>query len=102
LDNSLLGFLEFHIEQGPVLEKLGRPLGVVEAIAGQSRLEVTFVGRANHTGTTPMDLRQDALAGAAEWITTVERVARGVRGLVATVGSMEVKRATNVIAGESG
>jgi allantoate deiminase len=101
LDNSLLGFLEFHIEQGPVLEELGRPLGVVEAIAGQSRLELTFVGRANHAGTTPMDLRQDALAGAAEWITAVERVARGVRGLVATVGSMEVKPgASNVIAGE--
>ena len=101
LDEGALGFLEFHIEQGPVLEKLGKPLGVVEAIAGQSRLEVTFVGRANHAGTTPMDLRQDALVGAAEWITDVERVARAVPGLVATVGSVEVKPgATNVIAGE--
>jgi allantoate deiminase len=101
LNDGVLGFLEFHIEQGPVLEKLGRPLGVVEAIAGQNRLEVTFVGRANHAGTTPMDLRRDALAGAAEWITVVERVARSVPGLVATVGSVEVKPgATNVIAGE--
>lgn len=101
LDENVLGFLECHIEQGPVLEKLGRPLGVVEVIAGQSRLEVTFVGRANHAGTTPMDLRQDALAGAAEWITVVERTARGVPGLVATVGSVNVNPgATNVIAGE--
>ncbi len=101
LDDDLLGFMEFHIEQGPLLERLGRPLGVVEAIAGQSRLEVTFVGRANHAGTTPMDLRQDAFAGAAEWIIDVERVARSVPGLVATVGSAEIKPgATNVIAGE--
>jgi allantoate deiminase len=101
LDNGVLGYLEFHIEQGPVLDKLGRPLGVVEAIAGQSRLEVTFVGRPNHAGTTPMDLRHDALAGAAEWITEVERIARSVPGLVATVGSVEVKpNATNVIAGD--
>ena len=101
LKDDVLAYLEFHIEQGPVLEKLGRPLGVVEAIAGQSRLEVTFVGRANHAGTTPMDLRHDALPGAAEWITEVERVARSVPGLVATVGSVEAKPgATNVIAGE--
>ena len=53
---------------------------MVEAIAGQSRLKVTFVGRANHAGTTPMDLRYDALGGAAEWVTEVERVARAVPG----------------------
>jgi allantoate deiminase len=101
LQGDVLGFLEFHIEQGPVLEQLGRPLGVVEAIAGQSRLELTFVGRVNHAGTTPMDLRHDGLAGAAEWIIEVERVARSVPGLVATVGAVEVKPgATNVIAGE--
>jgi len=101
LKEDVLGYLEFHIEQGPVLEKLGRPLGVVEAIAGQSRLEVTFVGRANHAGTTPMDLRYDALAGAAEWIVAVERLASSVPGLVATIGSVEASPgATNVIAGE--
>ena len=95
-------YLEFHIEQGPVLEKLGRPLGVVEAIAGQSRLEVTFIGRSNHAGTTPMDLRFDALPGAAEWITTVERVAKTSRGLVATVGFVgATPGAVNVIAGEA-
>jgi allantoate deiminase len=67
LRNDILGYVEFHIEQGPVLETLKRPIGVVEAIAGQSRLEFTFLGRANHAGTTPMHLRS-ALAGAAEWI----------------------------------
>ena len=73
LANDVLGYLEFHIEQGPVLESLNQPLAAVEAIAGQSRMEFTFVGRANHAGTTPMHLRRDAIAGAAEWIGTVER-----------------------------
>src|SRR5260370_10517229 len=101
LKNDILGYVEFHIEQGPVLEKLGRPLAVVEVIAGQSRLEFTFVGRANHAGTTPMHLRHDAIAAAAEWIAAVERYAQQVPGLVATVGKIEAKPgATNVIAGE--
>jgi allantoate deiminase len=100
--DNVCGYLEFHIEQGPVLEKLGRPLAVVEAIAGQSRLSLTFVGRANHAGTTPMDLRFDAVAGAAEWITAVEHTAKAVPGMVATVGSVETKPgAVNVIAGEA-
>jgi allantoate deiminase len=94
-------YIEFHIEQGPVLEKLGLPLAAVESIAGQSRLEFTFLGRSNHAGTTPMHLRQDALAAAAEWIFAVERRARSVTGLVATVGRIEAKPgAINVIAGE--
>ncbi len=102
LGNDILGYVEFHIEQGPVLEILQRPLGVVETIAGQSRLEFVFLGRANHAGTTPMHLRHDALAGAAEWISAVEREARGAPGLVATVGKLEAKPgATNVIAGEA-
>jgi allantoate deiminase len=99
LQDNTLGYIEFHIEQGPVLEKLNQPLATVEAIAGQSRLEFTFHGRANHAGTTPMHLRHDALAGAAEWIGAVERVAQEVSGLVATVGKIEAKPgATNVIA----
>ena len=99
--DDVLGYLEFHIEQGPVLEKLGFPLGIVDAIAGQSRLEFKLVGRANHAGTTPMDLRYDAIAGAAQWISGVERLARSVSGLVATVGVVEAKPgATNIIAGE--
>jgi allantoate deiminase len=102
LENDTPGYLEFHIEQGPVLEKLNLPLAVVEAIAGQSRLEFTFLGHANHAGTTAMHNRNDALAGAAEWIGTVERVAQGIPGLVATVGKIDAKPgATNVIAGEA-
>jgi allantoate deiminase len=97
-----LGYLEFHIEQGPVLDGMNRVLGVVEAIAGQSRLEFTFAGSANHAGTTPMNLRHDAMAGAAEWISAVEREALAVPGLVATVGSVAAKPgAINVIAGEA-
>jgi allantoate deiminase len=102
LENDTLGYVEFHIEQGPVLEALNQPLAAVEAIAGQSRLEFTFCGRANHAGTTPMHLRRDAVAGAAEWIGTVERAAQAVPGLVATVGKIEAKPgAANVIASEA-
>jgi allantoate deiminase len=98
IDCDVSGYFEIHIEQGPVLEALGIPLGVVEAIVGQRRLDVTFHGKANHAGTTPMDLRRDALAGAAEWIGVVEREARAVPGLVATVGRLEVgPGASNVI-----
>jgi allantoate deiminase len=101
LHHDTRAYLEFHIEQGPVLENQGLPLAVVETIAGQSRLEFTFIGRANHAGTTPMNLRFDALAAGAEWIAMVEHEARAVSGLVATVGSIEAKPgATNVIAGE--
>jgi allantoate deiminase len=97
-----LGYIEFHIEQGPVLEKLNLPLAAVETIAGQSRLQFTFLGRANHAGTTPMHLRCDAIAGAAEWIGAVECLALETTGLVATVGKIEAKPgATNVIAGEA-
>jgi allantoate deiminase len=93
-------YLEFHIEQGPVLDSLGLPLGIVETIVGQSRLDLQFTGQANHAGTTPMHLRGDALAGAAEWIATVEREAAGIKDLVATVGSADVKPgAANVIPG---
>jgi allantoate deiminase len=101
LKKDTLGYLEFHIEQGPVLEKLNLPLGAVEAIVGQSRFGFTFLGRVNHAGTTPMNLRADALAGAAEWIGIVERVAQNIPGLVSTVGKIEAKPgAANVIAGE--
>jgi allantoate deiminase len=101
IGTDTLGYLEFHIEQGPVLEELNRPLAAVEAIAGQSRLEFAFMGRANHAGTTPMHLRHDALAGAAEWIATVERAGHEVSGVVATVGKIEARPgAANVIAGE--
>ena len=102
LRDDVLGYIEFHIEQGPVLDNLGRPLGVVEAIVGQNRLEFTFSGQANHAGTTPMNLRRDALAAAAECILAVENLAQRTPGIVATVGFVEAKPgATNVIAGEA-
>jgi allantoate deiminase len=98
IDCDLRAYFEIHIEQGPVLESLGIPLGVVETIVGQRRVDVTFHGKANHAGTTPMDLRRDALAGAAKWIGVVEREARAAPGLVATVGRLEVEPgASNVI-----
>jgi allantoate deiminase len=100
LTPGTFAFVETHIEQGPVLEALDLPVGVVTAIVGQTRLEVTFRGRANHAGTTPMHLRQDALAAAAAWISTVERHARNVMGLVATVGMVSVAPgAANVVPG---
>src|SRR5262249_13519598 len=72
----------------------------VEAIAGQSRLRFTFNGQTNHAGTTPMHLRRDALAGAAEWVREVERRAQSTDALVATVGSLEVEHGTsNIVPG---
>ena len=101
LNPAAFAYLEFHIEQGPVLEHMNQPLAVVEAIAGQSRYRVNFTGSANHAGTTPMHLRRDALAGAAEWITAVEAEATRIDGLVATVGAIQSQpRAGNVIPGE--
>ena len=97
-----LAYLEFHIEQGPVLDSLKQPLGAVEAIAGQTRMEFLFLGHANHAGTTPMDLRRDAITAAAEWILAVERIAQKDPGLLSTVGRIEAKPgATNVIAGQA-
>jgi hydantoinase/carbamoylase family amidase len=93
-------YLEVHIEQGPVLETAGVPLGVVTAIAGQTRCALEFEGRAAHAGTTPMDLRHDALAAAAEFVLAAEREARAEPGLVATVGEIGVARgAVNVVPG---
>jgi len=94
------GYLEFHIEQGPMLEHAGLGLGVVETIAGQSRVKLTFRGRSGHAGTTPMFLRHDALAAAAEWILAVESAAGSAPGLVATTGQISCQPgAANVISG---
>jgi allantoate deiminase len=102
LDDSAFAYLEFHIEQGPVLESENLALGVVDAIAGQTRMIFTFTGHANHAGTTPMGpLRHDALASAAQWIAEVERYANSCPGLVATVGKLDIPAsAGNVIAGK--
>jgi allantoate deiminase len=101
---SAFAYLEFHIEQGPVLESEGLALGVADAIAGQTRMQLTFIGQSNHAGTTPMgSLRRDALAAAAQWVVEVERYANASSrgGLVATVGKVETGAgAGNVIAGE--
>ena len=90
-------YLEVHVEQGPELERLGEPLGIVTAIAGQARGEVVFEGRADHAGTTPMDARADALVEAA--VVRPEGARRGSRaGTVATVGRVEVEPgAANVV-----
>ncbi len=89
-------FLELHIEQGPTLERLDEPLGIVTAIAGQARGSVTFEGRAAHAGTTPMDERADALVEAAAFVLQVRDAARD--GARATVGALEVEPgAANVV-----
>jgi allantoate deiminase len=94
-------YLELHIEQGPVLESEGRPIAAVSAIVGQTRMSLNFHGQANHAGTTPMSLRRDALAAAAEWVVAVERIALDTPCLVATVGCVETRPGLgNVIAGE--
>ena len=99
--SGLIGYVEVHIEQGPVLEAEGLAVGVVSAIAGQTRGRLIFRGKAGHAGTTPMSLRRDALAGAAELVLVVEEYAANHAPLVATVGALEVKPgAPNVIPGE--
>ncbi len=96
----LLGYCEIHIEQGPVLEARGAPVAVVEAIAGATRAEVTFSGRAGHAGTVPMAGRRDAACGLAELVLAAEAAARGTPGLVATAGQLSVRPgAPNVIPG---
>jgi allantoate deiminase len=97
---DLIGYYEVHIEQGPVLEADGVPLGVVTAIAGQNGGRVVFTGEAGHAGTVPMASRRDALGAAAEFVTAVEAVAHREDGVVATVGELEVVAgARNVIPG---
>jgi acetylornithine deacetylase/succinyl-diaminopimelate desuccinylase-like protein len=96
---ALPGFyVELHVEQGPVLERRGAPLGVVTSIAGIVRARRTFEGRADHAGTTPMDARRDALVEAAEYVLRVRDAAAAVEGAVATVGELEViPGAANVV-----
>jgi allantoate deiminase len=98
---EVLAYAELHIEQGPVLEAEGLPVGVVTAINGFSRLRVTLSGMAGHAGTVPMGLRRDALAAAAECVLAVERIGRSEAELVATVGKIEaLPGAINVIPGD--
>jgi allantoate deiminase len=96
----LLGYCELHIEQGPVLEQRDLPVGVVTAIAGATRAEVTLTGSAGHAGTVPMELRRDAACALAELVLAVEAEGRATPGLVATVGRLEaLPGAPNVVPG---
>ncbi len=100
--DHVAAFVELHIEQGPVLEAEGLPIGVVSAINGATRLEVGVDGMAGHAGATPMALRRDAFAAAAEMALMIERRARAEADLVATVGRMDVwPGAANVIPGHA-
>jgi len=97
---DVLAYAELHIEQGPVLEAEGLPVGVVTAINGGYRFAVEVTGMAGHAGTVPMELRRDALAAAAECALAVERIARGTPEVVGTVGRFEaLPGAVNVIPG---
>lgn len=100
--SELLAYVELHIEQGPVLEGLNLPVGVVSAIAGATRLAASLTGMAGHAGTVPMPLRRDALTGAAECIVEIEEFCRTDQdGLVGTVGYIHaMPGATNVIPGQ--
>jgi hydantoinase/carbamoylase family amidase len=97
---ELVGYLEVHIEQGPVLLDEGLPLGIVNAIAGAVRRVITITGTAGHAGTVPMGRRRDAAAAAAEIVLYVERRCGEVPGLVGTVGQLTVPGgAINIIPG---
>ncbi|MGP2470974.1 allantoate amidohydrolase [Yersinia sp. 2540 StPb PI] len=100
--SDFCAYLELHIEQGPCLEKADLALGVVTEINGARRLNCRFIGLAGHAGTVPMGQRQDALAGAAQWIGVVEQLTACYgEHLVATVGTLSCSPgAVNVIAAE--
>lgn len=95
---NVIGFIEAHIEQGLILDRLEKPVGVVSSIVGQSRLVVCFEGEAGHSGTVPMTPRRDALVGASKWIQQVRKTGCSDDGLRATVGRVLVSpNASNVI-----
>ncbi|WP_408641184.1 Zn-dependent hydrolase [Salinimonas marina] len=99
--DEVLGFLELHIEQGPVLEDEDLPVGIVSAIAGARRFEFRVTGMAGHAGTVPMRLRQDALTASAKIIVCIEKLAIEHK-VVATVGQIKNQpNGVNVIAGET-
>jgi len=102
--DSIKAFVELHIEQGPVLDSRQTPIGVVEGICGLQRWDISLIGLANHAGTTPMDMRADALQGLAEFVGQIDRVLEehGSQTSVATVGRVELlPGAANVIPGEA-
>ncbi|NLJ99171.1 MAG: M20 family metallo-hydrolase [Tissierellia bacterium] len=96
-----LGMIELHVEQGGVLDKENISVGIVEAIAGMNSVKVSLKGRANHAGTTPMNMRNDALLAASEMIYKMSEIALNYETAVITVGKIHAKpNASNVIAGE--
>ena len=98
--DQLIGYFEIHIEQGPVLEDRNLPVGVVTAIAGQSRFRFNWSGKAAHAGTTPVALRKDALLGAAGFALRTEDACSRFPGLMATVGELNVSpNVSNVVPG---
>ena len=100
-NTPIIGYIETHIEQGPVLDDENLPLGIVTAIAGIERHQITLKGSAGHAGTTPMRGRLDSLACAAELVLAAERIAGETPELIATIGKMNVSpNAVNVIPGE--
>ena len=97
---SLLGFIEVHIEQGPVLEARNLPVAAVSSITGSTRATIVVDGMAGHAGTVPMNLRRDALAAASELVLAIEQTGGSEENLVATVGQVQVSPgASNVIPG---
>ena len=93
---GLKAYLELHIEQGPILEAKGKRIGLVTSIAAPSRFKVTFEGRADHSGTTPMEMRKDALVAAAQLIEYVEKVCKQFSAMekgrvVGTVGALKLE-----------
>lgn len=100
---ELKAFLELHIEQGPILEHKQKDVGIVEYIVGISQLEVTVAGRADHAGTTPMNMRIDALDAASTIISKIGKEARALHdGSVATVGNLSViPGAANIVSSEA-
>lgn len=97
---DISAFVELHVEQGPVLESMGKQIGVVEGIVGQRRFKITVKGSANHAGTTPMSMRCDALVAASQVVLAVNQIGNTPGQQVATVGKMEVlPNAANVVPG---
>lgn len=97
---DIAAFIELHVEQGPVLESMNKQIGVVEGIVGQRRFNITVKGIANHAGTTPMQMRCDALVAASQVILAVNQIGNTPGQQVATVGKIEVlPNAANVVPG---
>jgi N-carbamoyl-L-amino-acid hydrolase len=98
--NDVLGYLELHIEQGPLLFSRGVPIGVVEGIVGIARGRIEVIGRNDHAGTTPMATRKDALAAGSEVVLALEKVCKELDGVVGTIGRASISPdALNVIPG---